>query len=67
MSEITEEFFQGYCKAYDMARTAIGEFVLEQDGWVLEQIDCDYGARIHSENCQMMKRMYEFLDEKNSR
>ena len=36
MSEITEEFFQGYCKAYDMARTAIGEFVLEQDGWVLE-------------------------------
>ena len=67
MSEITEEFFQGYCKAYDMARTAIGEFVLEQDCWVLEQIDCDYGACIHSENCQMMKRMYEFLDEKNSR
>mgnify|MGYP000106759651 CR=1 FL=1 len=24
MSEITEEFFQGYCKAYDMARTATG-------------------------------------------
>ena len=67
MSEITEEFFQGYCKAYDMARTAIGEFVLEQDGCVLEQIDCDYGACIHSENCQMMKRVYEFLDEKNSR
>lgn len=67
MSEITEEFFQGYCQAYDMARTAIGEFVLEQDGWVLEQIDCDYGACIHSENCQMMKQVFEFLDEKNSR
>ena len=67
MSEITEEFFFFFFKAYDMARTAIGEFVLEQDGWVLEQIDCDYGECIHSENCQMMKRMYEFLDEKNSR
>ena len=47
MSEIIEEFFQGYCRAYDMARTAVGEFRLEDKKLVLDQIDCDYGTCIH--------------------
>ncbi len=31
MSEIREEFFNGYCKNYDMARTAIGEFCRDKE------------------------------------
>ena len=38
MSEIIEEFFNGYCKSYDMARTAIGEFSEENGALNLEQI-----------------------------
>ena len=32
MSEIVEEFVNGYCKNYDMARSAICEFVQDEDG-----------------------------------
>lgn len=67
MSEIIEEFFQGYCRACDMARTAVGEFRLEDNKLVLDQIDCDYGTCIHGESCQMMKQVFAFMEQENEK
>ena len=61
MSEIREEFFNGYCKNYDMARTAIGEFEQGEEGFVLDRIDCDYGNCPFGEDCEMMKKVFSFL------
>ena len=43
MSGIVEEFVNGYCKNYDMARSAICEFVQDEYGLHFDRIDCDYG------------------------
>lgn len=64
MSEIIEEFFNGYCKNYDMARTAIGEFVTANGALAFNQIDCDYGKCPYSDDCEMMRKVFEFLKEK---
>ena len=64
MSEIIEEFFNGYCKNYDMARTAIGEFTEINGVLKLEQIDCEYGKCPYSEDCEMMHKVFEFIKEK---
>lgn len=65
MSEILEEFFNGFCKNYDMARTAIGEFREEDGKVVLDQIDCDYDHCLHRDNCEMMKKVFAYMEEKN--
>lgn len=67
MSEIIEEFFNGYCKNYDMARTAIGEFSEEKEVLKLEQIDCDYGNCIYSEDCEMMHKVFAFIKEREGK
>lgn len=50
-----------------MARTAVGEFRLEDKKLVLDQIDCDYGTCIHRENCQMMKQVFAFMEQENEK
>ena len=65
MSEIREEFFNGYCKNYDIARTAIGEFKQTEKGFGLDRIDCDYGVCPHSEDCEMIKKVFVFLQDLN--
>ena len=67
MSEIREVFFNGYCKNYDMARTAIGEFCRDKECFFLDRIDCDYGNCPHGENCEMMKQVFAFLDSLNEK
>lgn len=67
MSEIIEEFFNGYCKNYDMARTAIGEFIDANGVLKLEHIDCDYGKCPYSEECEMMHKVFEFIEKKEGK
>ena len=62
MSEIVEEFVNGYCKNYDMARSAICEFVQDEDGLHFDRID--YGVCPHSKNCEMMKQVFAMEAEK---
>lgn len=67
MSGIVEEFVNGYCKNYDMARSAICEFVQDEHGLHFDRIDCDYGKCPHSGNCEMIKKVFEMEMEKQQR
>lgn len=55
--EIVEEFVNGYCRNYDMARSAIAEYIRDEAGLHFDRIDCDYGTCIHSQSCELMKEV----------
>ena len=59
MSEIIEEFVNGYCKNYDMVRNSICEFVQDETGIHFDNVDCDYGVCPYSKGCEMMKKVFE--------
>lgn len=64
MGEIIEEFVNGYCKNCDMARSAIAEFVEDEDGLHFDSIDCDYGKCIHSKDCELIKKVENITEGK---
>ncbi|MDO5798452.1 MAG: ubiquinone biosynthesis protein UbiE [Eubacteriales bacterium] len=56
MGEIIEEFFNGYCRNFDMTQTVICEY--EQLPQELHLIDssCEFGTCQYSKDCTLMKQ-----------
>ena len=66
MSEIIEEFVNGYCRNYDMARSAICEFIKDENGIHFDRVDCDYGPCPYGDDCEMMKKVFTIEEEKKT-
>ncbi|MDD2957244.1 MAG: ubiquinone biosynthesis protein UbiE [Lachnospiraceae bacterium] len=60
---MTEEFFNGFCKAQNQSRMVICEFEIASDGKrSFIESDCAYGACSHSAECLLMKQALEGAD-----
>ena len=56
MGEIIEEFFNGYCRNFDMTQTVICEFEQFPEGLRLLDSSCEYGVCQYSKDCTLMKQ-----------
>lgn len=64
MMEITEEFFNGFCKAQNQPRMVLCEFQTDSDGQKhFLGSDCAYGKCSHSHQCQLMAEALQSASE----
>lgn len=56
MGEIIEEFFNGYCRNFDMTQTVICEFEQLPEGIRLLDSSCEYEVCQYSKDCTLMKQ-----------
>ena len=63
MGQTVEEFFTGYCKAHNLTQVIGCEYSVDENGYCLLSVDCDFEKCIYSKSCDVVKKALAKEDE----